>query len=151
VAGVVFLLSLLALRIAVGHWQRGDYRPIIVLAVFPRTPEGGYGVMPASALGIDTFATALILCFFMAVSAHPHAWVDAKLGVIRAPDDASLPARPRRMAWFAGTSLGLALLVFGILRVAGIADVSFSTFISWKGISATVIDGIAVMVTAYGR
>jgi hypothetical protein len=127
----------------------GVITAIIASAVFPLTPEGGYGVMPALALGVDTVATGLMLCFFMAVSAHPHAWVDAKLGVIRAPHDASSPARLGRVTWFTGTSLGLALLVFLVLKIIGIADLSFSAFLTWKGISATVIAGIAAMVTAH--
>ena len=122
---------------------------IIALAVFPRVPDGSYGVMPASALGVDTVATALMLCFFMAVSAHPHAWVDGKLGVIQAPHDAYSPARLGRVAWFSGVSLGLTLLVLFGLRITGTTDISFSAFLSWKGISATVIAGIAAMVTAY--
>ena len=122
---------------------------IIALAVFPRAPDGSYGVMPASALGVDTFATALMLCFFMAVSAHPHAWVDGKLGVIQPPSGASSPARLGRVAWFTGVSLGLTLLALLILRITGTIDISFSAFLLWKGISATMIAGIAAMVTAY--
>lgn len=127
----------------------GVISAIIALAVFPRTSDGSYGVMPAAALGVDTFATALMLCFFMAISAHPHARVDTKLGVIRAPDDASSPARLGRAAWFTGVSLGLTLLVFFVLYIMGITDIAFPAFLSWKGISATAIAGIAAMITAY--
>ncbi len=127
----------------------GVITAIIASAVFPLTPEGGYGAIPASALGIDTVITGLMLCFFMAVSAHPHAWVDAKLGVIRAPAAASSPARLGRVAWFTGASLGFALLVVLVLKVLGIVDLSFPAMVAWKGISATVIAGIAAMVTAH--
>lgn len=127
----------------------GVITAIIASAVFPLTPEGGYGAIPASTLGIDTVITGLMLCFFMAVSAHPHAWVDAKLGVIRAPASASSPARPGRVAWFTGASLGFGLLVVLVLKVLGIMDLSFPTMVAWKGISATVIASIAAMVTAH--
>lgn len=48
-----------------------------------------------------------------------------------------------------GAGLGLALLVFLVLQVLGIVDLSFPAMLAWKGISATVIAGVAAMVTAH--
>jgi hypothetical protein len=127
----------------------GLINAVIALAVFPRTPEGGYGVMPALAVGVDTLCTALILCFLMAVSAHPHAWVDSKLGVIQAPHDAHSPARFGRVAWFVSAGLGLTLLMLAVLKITGMAEISFSVFVLWKGLASTLIAGLAAMVTAY--
>jgi hypothetical protein len=122
---------------------------IIPLAVFPRTPSGEYGVLPASAVGIDALVTGLLLCFFMAISAHPHAWVDTRLGVINAPDHARSPARSRRVFWFVSASLAIALGVIFLLKVLGVPEISIWWFVSWKGLISAVIAGASAMATAY--
>jgi hypothetical protein len=108
-----------------------------------------YGVIPASAVSLDILSTSLMLCFFMAVSAHPHAWVDARMGIISAPDHACSPTRTGRIGWFLAVSFVIALLVIFLLKIAGIAGVPIWGFVPWKGLAATVIAGVAAMVTAY--
>lgn len=127
----------------------GIISAILALAVFPRTPENMYGVIPASVVSIDILSTSLMLCFFMAVSAHPHAWVDARMGVISAPDHARSPTRTGRIGWFLAASFAIALVVIFLLRIGGIAGVPIWGFVPWKGLAATVIAGVAAMVTAY--
>ncbi len=127
----------------------GVISAVLALAVFPRTASGEYGAMPPIAVSVDIFSTSPVLCFFMAISAHPHAWVDARLGVIRAPDHARSPARGGRVTWFVVTSIGIALGVIVVLKGVGSAGLTVWEFASWKGGAATVIAGAAAMVTAY--
>jgi hypothetical protein len=127
----------------------GVISAVLALAVFPRTASGEYSVMPPVAVSMDIFSTSLVLCFFMAISAHPHAWVDARLGVVRAPDHVRSPARSGRITWFVVASLGIALTVIAVLKAAGSAGLTVWGFVSWKGVAATVIAGAAAMVTAY--
>jgi hypothetical protein len=127
----------------------GVISAVLALAIFPRTTSGEYGALPPVAVSIDIFSTSLILCFFMAVSAHPHAWVDARLGVIRAPAHARSPARGGRIMWFVIASLGIALAVIAVLKAVGSGSLTVWEFVYWKGLAATVIAGAAAMVTAY--
>jgi hypothetical protein len=99
-------------------------------------------------VSVDTLFTSLILCFFMAISAHPHALVDVQLGVIRAPKSARSPGRGGRVVRFTLCSLGLALATAGILKLAGIDGLSVTEFVLWKSLAATLIAGAAAMVTA---
>ncbi len=127
----------------------GVISAVLALAVFPRTANGEYGAMPPIAVSVDIFSTSLVLCFFMAISAHPHAWVDARLGVIQAPDQARSPARGGRVTWFVVASIGVALAVIAVLKGVGSTGMTVWEFASWKGVAATVIAGAAAMVTAY--
>jgi hypothetical protein len=127
----------------------GVISAVLALAVFPRTAGGEYGALPPIAVSMDIFSTSLILCFFMAISAHPHAWVDARLGVIRAPDQARSPARGGRIAWFGAASLGITVAVIATLKALGSGGLTVWEFVTWKGLAATVIAGAAAMVTAY--
>ena len=127
----------------------GVISAVLALAVFPRTVSGEYGTIPPIAVSVDIFFTSLVLCFFMAISAHPHAWVDARLGVIQAPDQARSPARGGRAIWFVIASIGVALGVIAVLKAVGSAGLTVWEFASWKGVAATVIAGAAAMVTAY--
>jgi hypothetical protein len=127
----------------------GVISAILALAIFPRTASGEYSAIPPVAVSVDIFSTSLVLCFFMAISAHPHAWVDTRLGIIRAPDDARSPARSGRILRFILASLGIALGVIAVLKVVGSDGLSVWQFVFWKGVAATVIAGAAAMVTAY--
>lgn len=127
----------------------GVMSAILALAVFPRTASGEYGALLPIAVSMDIFLTSLILCFFMAISAHPHAWVDARLGVIRAPEYARSPARVGRITWFVAASLGIAVAAIATLTALGSGGLTVWEFVTWKGLAATVIAGAAAMVTAY--
>lgn len=127
----------------------GVISAVLALAVFPRTASGEYGAMPPIAVSVDIFSTSLILCFFMAISAHPHAWVDARLGVIRAPDYARSPARGGRITWFVAASLGIAVAVIATLKAMGSGGLTVWEFVTWKGLAVTVIASAAAMITAY--
>jgi len=127
----------------------GVMSAILALAVFPRTASGEYGALLPIAVSMDIFLTSLILCFFMAISAHPHAWVDARLGVIRAPGEARSPARVGRITWFVAASLGVAVATIATLTALGSGGLTVWEFVTWKGLAATVIAGAAAMVTAY--
>jgi hypothetical protein len=127
----------------------GVISAILALAIFPRTASGEYSALPPVAVSVDIFSTSLVLCFFMAISAHPHAWVDTRLGIIRAPDDARSPARSGRIIRFIIASLGIALAVIAVLKVVGSDGLTVWQFVFWKGVAATVIAGAAAMITAY--
>jgi hypothetical protein len=100
-------------------------------------------------VSLDIFSTSLALCFFMAISAHPHAWVDTRLGLIRAPHLARSPARGGRITWFVLASLGIGLAAIAVLQAVGSAGLTAWEFVAWKGVMATLIAGAAAAVTAY--
>jgi hypothetical protein len=127
----------------------GVISAILALAVFPRTASGEYGALPPVAVSIDIFSTSLVLCFFMAISAHPHALVDARLGVIRAPDHTRSPARSGRVTWFVAASLAIAVGVIAVLKAVDSVGMTVWGFVFWKGVAATIIAGAAAMMTAY--
>jgi hypothetical protein len=127
----------------------GVISAVLALALFPQTSGGEYGATPVFAVSMDIFSTSLVLCFFMAISAHPHAWVDARLGVIRAPEDARSPARLARIGWFLAASAGLALGITAALRATGSDGMAVWGFVPWKGVAATGIAGASAMITAY--
>ena len=127
----------------------GVISAVLAVAVFPRTPGNTYGVMPPEAVSLDIFLTSLVLCFFMAISAHPHAWVDARLGVIRTPARAHSPTRRGRISWFVVSSLALAGGVMAVLKGMSSAGLTVWEFVVWKGLATTLIAGAAAMATAY--
>lgn len=127
----------------------GLINAVLALATFPRTSDGGYSVMPSTAVSFDSFLTGVVLCGFMAISAHPHAMVDIRLGVVNAPPAARSPARSGRIAWFVGTSLILAVGVLAILKAIGTVGLPLWTFVVWKGLVSVAIAGAAAMATAH--
>lgn len=127
----------------------GVINAAIALALFPRTVDGIYGIMPSTVVSVDIFLTALVLSGFMALSAHPHAWVDIRLGVVSAYRGARSPARSGRVAWFVGSSLGAAVLTFAVLHGIGSIGMTLGEFVVWKGLATTLIAGAAAMVTAH--
>ena len=127
----------------------GVINAVLAVALFPRTPDNAYGVMLPEAVSLDIFFTSLVLCFFMAISAHPHAWVDARLGVIRTPARAHSPTRRGRISWFVVASLGLAGGVLAVLKGMSSAGLTVWEFVVWKGLATTLIAGAAAMATAY--
>ncbi len=127
----------------------GLINAVLAVATFPRAGDGGYGILPAAAVSLDSFITRVVLCGFMAISAHPHAWVDIRLGVVNAPLSARSPARSGRAAWFVGASVGLAVIVLVVLKGVGSSGLSVWTFAVWKGVVSALIAGVAAMVTAH--
>ncbi len=127
----------------------GVISAVLAMALFPRAPDNAYGVMPPEAVSLDIFFTSFVLCFFMAISAHPHAWVDARLGVIRTPARAHSPTRRGRISWFVGASLGLGGGVMAVLKGMSSAGLTVWEFVVWKGLATTLIAGVAAMATAY--
>ena len=127
----------------------GVLNAVLAIPLFPVTPNGVPGMASALMVSVDMLFTALILCFFMAISAHPQALVDSQLGVIRAPQSARSPGRGGRIIRFVLCSLGLALATLVILKLAGVAGLSVPEFVLLKALAATLIAGAAAMVTAY--
>jgi hypothetical protein len=76
----------------------GLINAVLAVALFPRAADGSYGLMPAAMVSFDIFVAGIVLRGFMAISAHPHAWVDLRLGVVNAPPEARSPARSGRVA-----------------------------------------------------
>jgi len=127
----------------------GVLNAVLAIPLFPVTPNGVPGLASALMVSVDILFTALILCFFMAISAHPQALVDGQLGVISAPKSAHSPGRGGRTVRFVSGSLGVALATAAILNLAGVAGLSVPEFVLWKALAATLVAGAAAMVTAY--
>ncbi len=127
----------------------GLINAVLALATFPRTADGGFGVMPAAAVSFDSFLTGVVLSGFMAISAHPHALVDSQIGVVNAPPAARSPARSGRIAWFVGASFLLAVGVLVILKAIGAVGLPLWIFVAWKGLVSVAIAGAAAMATAH--
>lgn len=122
---------------------------ILAFPLFPGNPGSEYGVASPLLVSMDILFTSINICFFMAISATPHALVDTRLGLISAPERARSPARGGRIGWFLLFSLGVALGTMAGLKVAGIEDIMIRGFVPWKGLAAGGIAGVAAMTSAY--
>jgi len=127
----------------------GALNAVLAIPLFPVTPGADPGLATAFMVSVDVFSTAVILCFFMAVSAYPHALVDGRLGVIRPPRGARSPGRAGRISLLLLGCVAVALVTGLILKLAGVTWLSLGEFIVVKAILATGIAGAAAMVVAY--
>ena len=122
---------------------------IVAVPLFPIDPDGPADVASAFMVSVDTFFTGLILCFFMAISAHPHAQVDFRMGLIKVPSNARSPGKPGRIACFVFASFLIALGTWLVLMAVSNDQITLPGFVVWKAVVATLIAGVAAMVTAH--
>lgn len=127
----------------------GALNAILAIPFFPKDQASSTGLASPVMVGVDILLTSLILCFFMALSARPHARVDARLGVIAPPGMKGSPGTLARAGWFVFASLLLSGITTALVQITAPDGITLPLFIVLKATLATLIAGAAAMMTAY--